>query len=363
MEREDYLTQLRTTRVAPCPAGPFTPDTFRFYEALNSGCYPIVDARSPGAALGYWQKVYGVDFPFPIVDDWEIVGGHIETALKRWPVPALEAGSWWVRTRRKMVDQLNHDLNGIGIERDATHWSDDVTIVMTTSPVPVHPSTDDTLFTLDSVYESMGCRPQTIIACDGVRPEQHELKEAYLEYARRITRIGINSNHILPMYGGKHLHQIKLTQLALTEVTTPLLLFMEHDTPFNTEPVDWAACVDMMLYAGADVLRFHHENTIPTPHNHLMEDPVPTSAFGVPVIRTRQWSQRPHLANVDYYRRMLGIVARRPNNGFIEDAQHSVALHNPRSNRVAIYAPEGGFCRTYHTDGRAGGLKYDDVLL
>jgi len=362
LDPDSYRARLRSTRVAPCPAGPFTPDTFRFYEALDSGCIPIVDARSPNQDPGYWQMVYGDDFPFPIVEDWETVGGCIEPLLKTWPTSGNVASAWWIEQRHKMVDRLTHDLLDIGFDPPEQHWSEQITVLCTTSPVPGRPE-EMIRFTLDSIYESMQATPQTIIACDGVRPEQSDMAEEYGEYVRKVCWEALVSDRIQPVISPTHLHQARLTQLALQSVRTPLVLFVEHDTPFNELPVDWSAAVDAMLYGSLDVLRFHHESRIPDDHFHLMVDHVPNRTFGLPVMRTRQWSQRPHLASTAYYRRMLDYLLRHPNNGFIEDTQHSIAMRMPLENRIGIYAPEGSLLRTFHTDGRAGGPKFDDQKM
>lgn len=359
-----YLEKLRSTRVAPAPGGPFTPDTFRFYEALNAGCVPVVDARSPGQDPGYWRLVYGDKFPFPIAEDWEVVGGEIEALLKTWPTSGSMATAWWIDQQRRMVKRLHADLIDIGFDEPTKHWSDQITVVVTTSPVPGNPSTDMIDFTLDSIIDSMNWfRTPVVIACDGVRDEQSGMAADYGEYVRRLCWKALGSNLIQPVVASTHLHQARLTQLALQAVDTPLILFVEHDTPFNELKIDWATAVDAMMYGQLDVLRFHHESTIPAPHEHLMLDHRPRHTFGLPVMRTMQWSQRPHLASTDYYRRITDRVVAEPNNGFIEDTMHSIAGREPFANRIGIYAPEGSLCRTYHTDGRAGGPKFDDRLM
>lgn len=367
MSPEEYAWNMRRSRVAPCPGGPFTPDTFRFYEALDAGMVPIVDAHSPDVPDGYWNLVYGEDFPFPVVDDWETVGGHIEAILKTWPTSGSQAAEWWILQRRNIVQRLNNDLLDIGFDPPETPWWQQVTVVITTSPARSNPSTDDIVFTIQSIQDSMHLAPgehvPIVIAADGVRTEQAEMRGPYEEYVRKLCWQSLHENYVQPVVSAEHLHQQRLTRRALRFVTTPLILFVEHDTPFNENTIDWPTAVDAMLYGGLDVLRFHHEHQIHVEHVYMMIDHVRTEVYGLPVMRTRQWSQRPHLANADYYRRTLEAISKFPGNGFIEDTMHSYAGRFPLTNRIGIYAPEGTLCRTYHTDARAGAPKFDNVLM
>ena len=83
---------------------------------------------------------------------------------------------------------------------------------------------------------------------------------------------------------------------------------------------------------------------------------------GVPLRRTFQWSQRPHLAPTGYYRRILGEFPAAPNT-MIEDRMHSVCQVEPYDhNRLAIYHPDGDIKRSYHLDGRGSEPKFDMVF-
>lgn len=369
MARELFLKQLARTKVAPCPAGPMTPDTFRLYEALEAGCFPIADARSAAGVTNYWEMVYG-STPFPILDDWGTVGGHIEQAVKAWPAVANRASAWWIARKREMEHRLTTDLLAIGTKPDFPKAFDQLTTVfITCSPIPSHPSIALLEETLESAWNSMGRDTTAIVAFDGVRPEQDKLRQQYEEAIQLVcwkAQHGSWAGRVLPIVSDIHRHQARLTKYTLPWVTTPTILFMEHDTPFSDEPIDWESCLELVAYGGLDVLRFHHEAQIHPEHAHLMEDEVTRTMLDVPLRRTRQWSQRPHLARTDYYRRMLDHpVFSKPNNGFIEDVWHGQVQNfgDWTANKVAIYHPEGSIRRSLHTDGRAGGPKFDDRNL
>jgi hypothetical protein len=99
LEHQDYLDTLAKAKVAPCPGGPFTPDTFRLYEALELDCEPIVDA-SP-----YWSRLFP-DFPFFQIEDWSTVGKLLVDVPY---IPGL-AKEWWTEQKERMKKQFKEDL-------------------------------------------------------------------------------------------------------------------------------------------------------------------------------------------------------------------------------------------------------------
>jgi hypothetical protein len=109
----------------------------------------------------------------------------------------------------------------------------------------------------------------------------------------------------------------------------------------------------MIEYGKANTIRFHFEATIPEPHQYLMlgaEDGF---------MKTIQWSQRPHLSTVPYYKDT--VLKNVPSRTFIEDTFHSYVQSNDwEHNKVWIYYPNNGenIKRSYHLDGRDGTRKF-----
>ena len=64
-----YYKMMKQAKVVPCPSGLATPDSFRFAEALEAGCIPVLDACSLDGVTGYWDMVLG-QHPFEVVEDW-----------------------------------------------------------------------------------------------------------------------------------------------------------------------------------------------------------------------------------------------------------------------------------------------------
>lgn len=366
MERSEYLRWMARAKVAPCPSGPFTPDTFRLYEALEAGCYPIVDALPAKGRSGYWRMAYG-DVPFPIVEDWDTVGGHIEAALAAYPEPNVRASSWWSMRKADLPLRLEGDLTHLGMldGRPELMPVDDVTILITTSPTKRTDYAQMIAATYATARQLLPNAP-VVVAADGVRLEQADLARKYAEDLQLLAHMVHHDwgNAILD-YNGVWLHQALTSRRALGNVYTTTILAMEHDTPLVTdEAIDIELAIDVVRAGFLDVLRFHHEAAIHPEHRHMMIDHHTRHLLDLPIRRTFQWSQRPFLTTADYYRRVLAANFTIHSRTMVEDKMHSVAASNPwAKNRIAIYHPDtGNIKRSYHLDGRGDEPKYDMVF-
>lgn len=365
-ERSEYLRELARAKIAPCPSGPFTADTMRLYEALEAGCYPIIDS----GPIGMHRSTF--DFramcpPCQEVSDWDGVGGHIEDALKVWPQNANAVGAWWEQTKRAMVKRMESDLIAVGAKPRDPRPEELVTAVITVSPSPLHPDSEMLIETIESVSASFGeaglDRPRIVLAFDGVRKEQAEMAPAYHEHVRRMVDWcrRLSGGLATPVISREHWHQAAMTRYALAFVDTPLILFMEQDTPLSSELIDWKACIEMMEFGALDVLRFSHEAQVHPEHAHMNIGPV-TEIMGVPVQPTRQYSARPHLAQKAWYDRVLAEHFTLKGKSFIEDRLYGMCLSEPVArNRIALYHPEGSIRRSLHTDGRRGEPKWAEL--
>ena len=110
----EYARQMVSAKVAPCPAGPASPDSFRVFEALEAHCVPIADDITPGYdSAGYWRMLFP-DAPFPVLRDYESLPGYITEALAQWPANANRITAWWMRRKRQMARWLVEDLEALG---------------------------------------------------------------------------------------------------------------------------------------------------------------------------------------------------------------------------------------------------------
>jgi hypothetical protein len=113
LPRAEYLRLLLASKVVPCPSGPCTPDSFRFYEALEAGCVPLADATTPAGWPDYWPFVYGDDLPFPVVGDWNDLPDILEIVLSDWGPMAAECGGWWRAQKARIVQRLDDDVRAV----------------------------------------------------------------------------------------------------------------------------------------------------------------------------------------------------------------------------------------------------------
>jgi hypothetical protein len=243
-----------------------------------------------------------------------------------------------------------------------------ITAVVPVSVIKSHPSTAILEQTLDSIRHHLP-DAEIILTFDGVRDEQFKYRLLYEEHIRRILWLADKHyGNICPYIFDEHQHQTGMLRHVLDDIRTPLMLYVEQDTPLVTdEPIDWDQISTFIERGEANLVRLHHEALILDEHKHLMH-----GTFGdliVDFTRTSQWSQRPHVASVAYYRRILESHFSPNAKCFIEDKMHGVldeawnldGMAGWLQHRTWLYTPPGdNIKRSYHTDGRAGGPKYDD---
>ncbi|MFG1794149.1 hypothetical protein [Nocardia sp. NPDC049149] len=238
-----------------------------------------------------------------------------------------------------------------------------ITVVVTTSPIPSQPSTRIIDETIASVRHHLP--DSEIILChDGVRPEQEARRGAYELYMQRVLwKADHEWGNVLPLIFDEHLHQAVCTKRALEQVRTPLILFVEGDTPLCADrEIPWTEISDVILAGDANLVRFSHEASVLDVHRHLALDSEPQKVRGVPMTRTIQWSSRPHLASAAWYRELLDRWFPNDEKNFIEETVYGrlVSAYERDGDmgwlnwRTFIYTPEGDIKRSYHSDGRAG---------
>lgn len=372
MPHDEYYRNFASAKVAIAPTGAVTPDSFRLYEALEAGCVPIADdISSVYDSEGFFKMLYS-DAPFPILKDYNDLPGYIEDALRGWPMNANKIYEWWQNRKREIVYDFHDDLKDLmdHPEEKSENLRDLITVIIPTSPIKSHPSTKIISETIETVRHHLpDC--EIIITFDGVRPEQIDRLPDYLDFMRSMLwKCNFEYDNVLPMIFGEHSHQTGMARKVMEKVKTPLVLYVESDTPLTPDmDIEWQDITKAMLSGVSNMVRFHFESVIPKEHNHMIHG-MDDYQY-VPLLRTSQWSQRPHLATTAFYRRILRDYFSENAKSFIEDKMHGI-LHEAyvqdgilgwQQFKVHIYAPEGNFKRSYHTDGREGGAKYDDTQV
>lgn len=242
----------------------------------------------------------------------------------------------------------------------------DITLVVVTSVLPSHPDTriiDETINALRVHFPDN----EIIMQIDGLRLEQIDRKEDYDEYKSKVLWKCLHEwKNVLPVVFEQHEHQSGMMRKTIDLIKTPLFIYVEGDAPLTPDnKIDWQKCVNHIEKGEANTIRFHFEAKVPEEHNHLMLG-EPKDNF----LRTIQWSQRPHLTTVAYYRDI--VLPTCDEHLFIEDTFHSIVQTDYFENgifgwykhRLVIYHPDGHIKRSYTTDGREGTRKFtadDDI--
>lgn len=340
MDQESYLTFMAQARYAPAPPGPISHDSFRLYEALEYGAIPIVDSIAPGGRIGYWEKLFP-DAPFIKISSYNEL-----LVLPEWTQQeANKVYAWWIAKKQEWKEKLRFELE---CPLDA------MTVIIPTSPIPSHPSIDIIDQTIKSIRYHTDAK--IIITIDGVREEQKNRTEAYTLYIQRLLwKCNFEYQNVVPVIFDTHVHQSGMMKKALEMVDTPLLLYVEHDTPLVTDmEIDWGNLSLKLLNAEANVIRFHYESEIPKEHEYLMLEKKGD------LLHTKQWSQRPHFARTSFYRDVMRFFSDQ-SNCFIEDRLYGKCVEgNADDWKVFIYHPKGSIKRSLNLDGRANDIKYDD---
>ena len=238
----------------------------------------------------------------------------------------------------------------------------DVTIVIPTSVLPSHPKTfiiDETIAAIRSHFPDN----EIILQMDGLREERMSRKLDYDEYKNRILWKCLHEwKNVLPIIFNQYSHQTTMMKKTIGFIDTAAMLYVEGDAPLTPDcEIDWQKCLDMLEDKKANTIRFHFEAQIPEPHKHLM--------FGLEdgFMKTAQWSQRPHLSTVRYYKDI--VLPFSDEKTFIEDRFHGrvqddcfpydiFSEEGWNQHKLWIYHPEGHIKRSYHLDGREGTQKF-----
>lgn len=108
MPPNEYMGYMNRAKVAPAPAGPVCPDSFRTYEALEAGAIPIADNISQSGDQDYWNYLFG-SVPFPTINNYNSLPGYIDDQLNNFQYKANIIQAWWILTKRNLKLKLIED--------------------------------------------------------------------------------------------------------------------------------------------------------------------------------------------------------------------------------------------------------------
>jgi hypothetical protein len=173
----------------------------------------------------------------------------------------------------------------------------DVTVIVVTSVLPSHPDTGILDETIRQIRMQLP-ESEIILQVDGLREERLNRKTDYDEFKSRVLWKCLHEwKNVLPIIFDEHSHQTTMMKKTIDLIKTPIMLYVEGDAPITGDRhIHWDECLDMLEFGKANTIRFHFEASIPPDHSHLMLKKRGN------FLKTIQWSQRPHLSRVDYYR-------------------------------------------------------------
>jgi hypothetical protein len=362
LKHEDYFRKMSKAKTVPAPSGPETPDSFRLFEALEAGAIPIADNKE------YWDFFFGEADLFPNLDNWKYLQGYIGDQVALYPSKHNKVFAWWQDYKRKMVLKISDQIKELsGVEPS----NNQITILMPTSPYSIHPSTDHIEQTVRDTRVQLP-NEEIIIMVDGIRPEKESLRANYDEYKRRLLWLANYQWHnVRLVIFDEFQHQSGMVKKVLPEVKTPLILFVEHDAPLDPIfPIPFDKLGEIILSGQANAIRFLHEGIILPDYKHMMIG-EPEIINGVPLLRTAQWSQRPHLASTAFYRHIMETYFTEQSRAFIEHGIYGkiVEAYNidgvPGWNlwKLWIYYPdEKNIKRSYDLNTRGSDPNYDSTF-
>jgi hypothetical protein len=110
ISRSEYHALLDDTVFAPCPMGNAVMETWRFYEALEAGCIPIIEARP---WMRYHERLLG-PHPVPVVYGWPRAARLINDLSKdqaRLRTLQQSIVSWWEQCKKRNETRIVQFIN------------------------------------------------------------------------------------------------------------------------------------------------------------------------------------------------------------------------------------------------------------
>lgn len=245
--------------------------------------------------------------------------GQVIAALEREPVPPMESAT--------------------------KECQDQITVLLTTCPLPSHPSP----WVVEAVCHSIRRHLPTsriVILCDG--PKEME-PDSYPEFKKAARDLGLE----LAEFAAHH-HQTLMVRTAFLStdfITTPIVIVGDGDWGFRQRYIDWQGIVNTLM-----------DDTNRINHIQIRQDILGVWEFamdcfgeleryhGINVLPTTNFQAPTHIARTDWYRR----IARHLHNPQLlerQDMWDALRLTGG-IDEMAAYIPPGPIGRLYHLDGQ-----------
>lgn len=110
LTQDQYLWNLLRTRIAPCPSGPHSLDSFRLYEALAAGALPVIEMYTPhGDERDFWRSLFGQGCPIDVVESWRTLPQIVDEYSRPdvWRGQRDQVQAWWASWRAQLQTDFN----------------------------------------------------------------------------------------------------------------------------------------------------------------------------------------------------------------------------------------------------------------
>jgi hypothetical protein len=227
-----------------------------------------------------------------------------------------------------------------------------VTILIPTSPIPRHPATDLIESCIDGIRHHFPVA-HIILMVDGVRPSVEHRRAQYDEYKKNLCDLitsGKLGNTKMSVFA-THAQQGIMTKNTIHHhVSTPLIMFVEHDAIFRKDPpIAWTAIFDLLLTNQANLVRFYGWQDVWHEHEYLMRGEF--DHMGSRFVKTVQYSQWPLVSRTDYHQKNLDKYVKQGQQTMIESVMYGPVVAAPwEENKIVIYLDEA--LTFQHRDGR-----------
>ncbi len=107
-----YYDNLASSKIAACPAGAVSIDSFRLYEAIEMMSLPIVDfIDSSGLEDDFYQRLFNEVVPFYKTKDWNELSNINLKLLETYPNNMHTVVCWWIKYKRDFGIKLMRQVN------------------------------------------------------------------------------------------------------------------------------------------------------------------------------------------------------------------------------------------------------------
>jgi hypothetical protein len=108
----DYYDNLMNSKIAPCPAGAVSIESFRLFEAIEMMTLPIADlVDSSGLKYNFYKNVFNELVPFYQTRHWSELPIIVLNLLEEYPKNMHNVVCWWIKYKRdlgiKLMEQVN----------------------------------------------------------------------------------------------------------------------------------------------------------------------------------------------------------------------------------------------------------------